>query len=91
MPAQNVTRVPGTPVTRFSVIPEQIPRVNLLLHIIQNQIIPIRRNHVATLLESFHIVDNQGAKERRTIFECRFVDDDCGAFCFDALHDTLNR
>lgn len=45
---------------------------------------------VGEALEFVKVVDYARAEECGAVLEGGFVDDDCGAFGFDAFHDSLN-
>ena len=72
------------------VSPENIPRINLLLHIVEARFVAVGDDHVATALEFIQVVYNQAAEEGAAVLEGRLVDDDFGAFGLDALHHALD-
>ena len=72
------------------VSPENIPRINLLLQILQTSIISIVYYRMALLLELVQIIHHPVAEERASIFQCRFVDDNLCPFCLYPFHYTLN-
>ena len=74
----------------MSVSPEQIPRIDLVLHIIQAAIVAIRNDSLTLFLELFKIIYNHAAKEGAAIFQSRLVDDHRSTLCLNALHDTLD-
>ena len=73
-----------------SVPPENIPRINLLFHIVEARFVAVGDDHVATALELLQVVDHKAAEEGAAVFEGRLVDDDFGAFGLDALHHALD-
>lgn len=74
----------------LSISPKNISRINLLLHIIQTTIIPIRNNRLAHLFKLLKIIYHLAAKECAVIFQRRLVNNDGRASGFDSLHDALN-
>lgn len=50
----------------------------------------VGQDGAAAALERGQVVDYLAAEEGGAVFEGRLVDDDGGAFGFDALHDPLN-
>ena len=76
--------VVGEPIL-FLVPLENIPRVNLVFHVVKHVIITVGEDCAALRLEFFKVVDNNRAKEIVTILERRFVDDDSCALSLDEL------
>ena len=52
----------------YLVPPENIPRINLFLHIIQTSIIPVGNDGMALALESIQVIHHLAAEERAAIF-----------------------
>ena len=48
--------------------PEDIPRIDFLLHIIQTSIIPVGNNRLALALESIQVIHHLAAEERAAVF-----------------------
>lgn len=67
-----------------------ISGIHFLLYIIQHTIITVSNNRLTLLLESYQVVHHPATEEQRTVFQCRFVDDDRSALCLDALHHSLD-
>lgn len=72
------------------VSPENIPRIHLLLHILQTNIIPVCYYRMALLLELVQVIHHPATEETASVFQGRFVDDDFRTFCLDAFHHTLD-
>ena len=70
--------------------PEQIPRIHLLLHVIQHSLIAISDNSVGAFLEPLNVIHDQAAEEGGTVGQGGLVDDHGGALGLDALHDALD-
>ena len=73
-----------------SVPPKQISRIHFVFYIIQHCFVAVGDDGIAAFLKSFYIVDYQGAEECGSFGQCRLVDDDGSAFCFDPFHDSLD-
>ena len=69
---------------------ENIPRIDLVLYIIQTSIIAVGDDGVALCLEGFEVVLYPTAEECAALFQGRLIDDDLCTLCLDALHDTLD-
>ena len=75
----------------YPLIPvEQVPRVYLVLDVIQAAIIAVGNDCLALLLERIKVIDDFAAEERFAILESRFIDDDFGTLGLDAFHDALD-
>lgn len=75
----------------YPLIPvEQVPRVYLVLDVVEAAVIAIGDNCLALLLERIKVVDYFAAEERFAVLESRFIDDDFGTLGLDAFHDALN-
>lgn len=75
----------------FHLIPsKQIPRVDLLLYIVQIWIIPVRDDGLAALFERGQVVYYFAAEERAAVLKRRLVDDDRRALGLDTLHHALD-
>ena len=74
----------------LSVSPENIPRINLVLHIVEAGVISVRDDGLATALELLQVVDHEAAEEGAAVLKGRLVDDDFRAFGLDALHHALD-
>ena len=70
---------------------EDVPGVDLFLHVVEGRIVAVRDDTAAHVLELLEVVDDLGAEEGRSVLERRLVDDDRRAFRLDALHDALDR
>ena len=70
---------------------ENIPRVHLVLDIIQTRIVSVGYNGLALPLEFVHVIDDPAAEEGAPVLKRRLVDDDFRTFCLDALHHALYR
>ena len=73
-----------------SVSPEQIPRIDLALHVVQAAVITVGDDCLTLFLKVLQIIDHFASKERRPILQRWFVDDYRRPFGFDSLHDTLD-
>ena len=69
---------------------KNISGINLLLHIIQDGVIPVSYNRLTLLLESLQIIHHLATEERTTICQCRLINYHLGTFGLDALHKALN-
>ena len=69
---------------------KQIPRINLLRHIIQDRIVAVGDDGGGAGLEGSEVVDDFRPEEGGAVGEGRFVDDDRRALGLDALHDALD-
>ena len=74
-----------------SVTPEYIPRIYLLLHIVQAAVISVGYDAVAHGLELFKIIYYLASEECHPILKGGLIDDYRSALGLDALHDSLNR
>ena len=70
--------------------PEQIPGIDLLFHVIQHGVIPVRDDGVRALLELLHVVHHEASEEGGTVGQRGLVDDDGGALRLNALHNALD-
>ena len=70
--------------------PENIPRINLLFHIIEVWFVAVGDDHAATALELLQVVHHKAAEERAAVFEGGLVDDNFGTFGLDTLHHPLD-
>ena len=73
-----------------SVSAEQIPCVDLVLHIVKACIVAVGQNGLTLPLELVEIVDHHRAEEGLAILQRRLIDNDLCALGLDALHDALN-
>ena len=74
----------------LSVAPEQVTRVNLLLHIADFIGQPIGHNNVRNCLEYLNILDDPGI-EKAILLHGRLVDYHFNSLTLYTLHDSLNR
>ena len=74
----------------LSVPPEYIPRIYLVLHIVQTSIIAVCDDSLALRLKSIEVVHHSAAKECATIFESGFVDNYLCALGIDTLNHALD-
>lgn len=73
-----------------SIPPKEVAGVDFFLHVVQAGIIAVCDNAAAFFLELFQIVDDKGTEKGTAVFQGGLVDDDCGTFGFDSLHDALD-
>ena len=69
---------------------EDVTCIHFLNYIIETGIIAVSYYTIALLFESIKIIHHLTTKEGSSIFERGLIDDDLGAFGFDALHDALD-
>ena len=74
----------------FSISFVNIPCIYLIFYIIQNFIIPIGNNDLRFSLKFLKIIYYRASKERTSIIQSRFINNDRGAFRLDSLHNSLN-
>lgn len=75
----------------YPLIPvEQVPRVYLVLDVVEAAVIAIGNDCLALLLERVKVIDDFAAEERFAVLESWFIDDDFGTLCLDAFHDALD-
>ena len=74
-----------------SVSSEQIPRIDLLLHVVKAAVITVRDDRVRARLELFKIIHHKASEESYTVRKGRLIDDNSCALSLDSLHNTLNR
>ena len=70
---------------------KDISCVYFLFYIVQTTIISVGDNCLALFLKFFQIIDYFASEECCTIFQRWFVDNYRCSFCFDTLHNSLNR
>ena len=70
---------------------EEVARVHLFLHIVQLGVVAVGDDGLGLGFEGGEIVHHAAAEEGFAVLERGFVDDDGGAFGFDALHHALDR
>ena len=68
----------------------QIPRIDLVQHILNIFVVSVCQNDIANLLELVKITDNTTVEEA-VLLHSRLVNNDFNAFCFDPLHNALDR
>ena len=69
---------------------EDVAGVDLVLHVVEARVIPIRDDGLALGLEFGEVVDHQASEESGAVVEGGFVDNHLGAFGFDAFHHALD-
>ena len=69
---------------------EEVAGVDLLFYVIEVLVVAVGEDDLGLLLELGEVVDNFAAEEGGAVVEGGFVDDDSGAFGFDALHHALD-
>lgn len=69
---------------------ENIPRVNLLCHVIQTFVIPVGQDHLGPALELIQIIDNPAAEKGSPILQRGLIDDHRRALGLDPLHHPLD-
>ena len=74
-----------------SVPPEDVARVDLVLHVVEACVVPVRDDRMARTLELLQAVYHPASEERPTVLECRLVHDYLRALRLDPLHDALDR
>ena len=67
-----------------------IPSINFRLDVVEAGVVAICYNRLGHFLEFFQVIYDEAAEEGGAVFEGGLVDDDLGAFGFDALHHTLD-
>ena len=70
---------------------EEVARVHLFLHIVQLGVVAVGDDGLGLGFEGGEVVHHAAAEEGFAVLERGFVDDDGGAFGFDALHHALDR
>lgn len=65
-----------------SIPTKDITSINLFFYIIQKNIIPISYDHMTHLFESDEVVHHNTTKERNSILQRRFIDDNRHTFRF---------
>ena len=65
--------------------------MNFFFYIVQTTIISVGDNCLALFLKFFQIIDYFASEECCTIFQRWLVDNYRCSFCFDTLHNSLNR
>lgn len=73
-----------------SISHKDIAGVNFVFHFVEHAVISVGDNNAALAFKLFEIVDDDAAKERFAVFQCRFVDYDGDAFGTDAFHNALD-
>lgn len=63
----------------------------LFTHICQARVVPVGYDSLRYPLKFIQIVHHRASKEGTAVFQARFINDNCRAFCFDSLHHSLNR
>lgn len=71
--------------------PENIPRINLPLYVIQATIIAVGDDGVTHLLKLGEVVHHSTTEERAAILQCRLINDYPSPFRLDTLHHALDR
>ena len=74
----------------FSVSSKNIPRINLVLHIVETGVVSVRDDGVALALELIQVVDYTAAEECAAVLYGRLIDDDLHALGLDPLHHALD-
>ena len=69
---------------------EDVSCVDFFPYIIKAGVITVGDDCLTLLLEAVDVVNHLASKERRAIFQSRFVDDYRGAFGFDTFHHALD-
>ena len=64
---------------------KNIPRINLLLHIVQGRVISIGYDSLALLLENFEVIDYFASEERSPVIQCGLVNNHLGTFGLDKI------
>ena len=75
---------------RALVSSEDVPGIDFFLHIIEAFIVSVGDDRLTLLLEILQIVYHAAAEEGGSALQRRFVDDNLGALCLDALHHALD-
>ena len=70
---------------------KEVARVHLFLHIVQLGIVAVGDDGLGLGFEGGEVVHHAATEEGFAVLERGFVDDDGGAFGFDALHHALDR
>ena len=78
-------------VDRALISTEEVARVHLFLHIIQLGVVAVGDDGLGLGFEGVEVVHHAATEEGFAVLERGFVDDDGGAFGFDALHHALDR
>ena len=69
---------------------KNIPRINLLLHVVQHGVVAVGYDAVGEAFELGEVIDDPGSEEGGAVLEGGFVDDHLGALGLDAFHDALD-
>lgn len=72
------------------VAPEDVAGVDFVVDVVEAAVVAVGYDGVASGLEFVKVVYYCGSEERRTVFECRFIDDDFSTFGLDAFHHALD-
>ena len=69
---------------------EDVAGIDLIGHVIEGAVIAVGDDGIGLGLEEGEVVDHTAAEEGDAVFEGGFIDDDLGAFGFDAFHYALD-
>ena len=78
-------------VDRALISTEEVARVHLFLHIVQLGVVAVGDDGLGLGFEGGEVVHHAATEEGFAVLQRGFVDDDGGAFGFDALHHALDR
>lgn len=73
-----------------SVAAEDVACVDFFLYIVERAVISVGDDGLRLCLELGKVVDDAAAEECCAVLNGGFVDDDLGALCLDAFHDSLD-
>ena len=74
----------------YSIATENVAGVDLLLDVVEATVVAVCYDGLASLLEFFEVIHYDTTEEGAAVFEGGLVDNNLGAFGFDALHDALD-
>lgn len=63
--------------------------VDFVRHVVEDRVVAVGYDSFRAGLEGGEIVDDFAAEEGFSVFKRRLIDDNFGAFCFDAFHHAL--
>ena len=69
---------------------EDVARVDLVADIVEDRVVAVGDDGLASLLELLQVINNKTAEESGAIVQRGLVDDDLRALSFDPLHDALD-
>ena len=75
----------------FLISSKYIPRIHLILNIVQAGVISVSYYRLTLRLECSKVVHHPAAEEGAAVFQCGFVYYYFSPFCLDTLHYALYR